>query len=135
YGFGEVAGFLTTEYEENSFDWAITNPPYVLAEAFIQRALKVARRGVAMLTRTVFIESAGRYERLFKPNPPTVLAQFAERVPVRQEEINRNRIRLDCVAARSSRTPCRELLERDGDYDQRTGTRNSNRPVPSTLLQ
>ena len=35
-----------------------------------------------MLTRTVFIESVGRYERLFKVNPPSRFAQFTERVPM-----------------------------------------------------
>src|SRR5262249_18464697 len=54
--------------------------PVFLAEAFIQRALKIARRGVAMLTRTVFIESAGRHERLFKPNPPAVLVSHVHHV-------------------------------------------------------
>ncbi len=27
-------------------------------------------------------ESVGRYERLFKPNPPKIIAQFSERVPI-----------------------------------------------------
>jgi hypothetical protein len=35
-----------------------------------------------MLTRTGFIESVGRYERLFKRNPYSRVAQFTERVPV-----------------------------------------------------
>ena len=133
YGFGEVADFLTTEYEDDSFDWAITNPPYILAEAFIQRALKIARRGVAMLTRTVFIESAGRYERLFKSNPPTVLAQFAERVTMLKGRFDRKKSTATAYAwivwqrgrpgpRLAWIPPCRKLLERDGDYDQRTGT-------------
>jgi hypothetical protein len=35
-----------------------------------------------MLTRTVFIESVGRYDRLFRDTPPTKFAQFTERVPM-----------------------------------------------------
>lgn len=82
YGFGTVKDFLASEYEEGSFDWVISNPPFKLAEAFIEEGLRVAKHGVAMLTRTVFIESNGRYERLFNVNPPTVFAQYAERVPM-----------------------------------------------------
>src|SRR5690606_35291665 len=69
YGFGGVADFLTSKHDDQSFDWVITNPPFKLAEDFIQRSLRIARQGVAMLTRTVFIESVGRYDRLFNSNP------------------------------------------------------------------
>jgi putative ABC transport system substrate-binding protein len=70
YGFGRVADFLKNKHPAQSFDWVITNPPFRLGEEFISRSMDIARRGVAMLTRTVFIESVGRYERLFKVNPP-----------------------------------------------------------------
>jgi hypothetical protein len=82
YGFGRVADFLKHKHEDQSFDWVITNPPFRLGEEFIKRSMKIARRGVAMLTRTVFIESIGRYESLFHPNPPSAFAQFVERVPM-----------------------------------------------------
>ena len=76
YGFGGIADFLKIKHADQSYDWVITNPPFRLGEAFIERSMKIARRGVAMLTRTVFIESVGRYERLFKPNPLSRFAQF-----------------------------------------------------------
>ena len=82
YGYGEVADFLTTPHEAKSVDWVITNPPFRLAEDFILKGLSVARKGVAMLTRTVFIESIGRFERVFTPHPPVRFAQFTERVPM-----------------------------------------------------
>ena len=82
YGFGSVADFQKAKHAEGSFDWVITNPPFRLAEDFITRSLSIARVGVAMLVRTVFIESVGRYERLFKPIPPAKVAQFTERVPM-----------------------------------------------------
>ena len=82
YGFGRTADFLKTKHPDQSFDWVITNPPFRLGEEFISRAMNIARRGVAMLTRTVFIESVGRYERLFRSNPPSRFAQFTERVPM-----------------------------------------------------
>jgi type I restriction-modification system DNA methylase subunit len=60
YGYGKVRDFLTRPYETNCADWVITNPPFRLAEEFALRALNVARCGVAILARTVFLESVGR---------------------------------------------------------------------------
>ena len=82
YGYGPRQDFLTSSHEIGSFDWVITNPPFRLAEEFVLRALSVAREGVAILARTVFLESVGRYERIFRSTPPTKVAQFVERVPM-----------------------------------------------------
>ena len=82
YGYGEMRDFLLEPYNRNSVDWIITNPPFRLAESFVIESLAVARIGVAVLTRTVFIESVGRYRSLFKPTPPIKFAQFTERVPM-----------------------------------------------------
>jgi hypothetical protein len=128
YGFGTVADFLATEYPDRSIDWVISNPPYRLAEAFILRALPIARHGVAMLVRTSFIESVGRYGRLFRPYPPAVLAQFTERVPMLRSRLDRDGSTATAYAwivwrrghAGGTRLvwipPCRKALERDGDY-------------------
>src|SRR5208283_5279698 len=106
YRYGEVQDFLKKPLAVNSFDWVITNPPFRSAEEFALRAIKVARRGVAILARTVFIESVGRYQRLFMEHPPALFAQFTERVPMVKG-------RLDLVWI----PPCRKSLERDTDYD------------------
>jgi hypothetical protein len=82
YGYAPIRDFLTHPYETNAVDWVITNPPFRLGEEFVLRALQVARRGVAILARTVFLESSGRYQRIFQENPPTKFAQFVERVPM-----------------------------------------------------
>ncbi|MGF7161270.1 hypothetical protein FHS85_002905 [Rhodoligotrophos appendicifer] len=64
-------------------DWIITNPPFRLAEQFIARAWQIKGvEGVAMIVRTSFLEGVGRYESLFKRNPPSIVAQFSERVPM-----------------------------------------------------
>lgn len=129
YGFGSVADFLNSTYEADSFDWVITNPPFKLAEQFIVRSMKIARRGVAMLTRTVFIESEGRYERLFKVTPPSRFAQFAERVPMVEGRLDREATTATAYAWlvwEKDRLgscelvwipPCRKKLEQDKDYD------------------
>ncbi len=63
-------------------DWIVTNPPFALAEAFVQRGLERARRGVAMLCRMSWLESAGRYPLFFGETPLAVLGPFSERVPM-----------------------------------------------------
>lgn len=63
-------------------DWIITNPPFNLALEFIDRALDEAKEGVALLVRSVWAEGGQRYQRLFKDRPPSMIAQFCERVPM-----------------------------------------------------
>jgi len=77
-----VRDFLANPFETNAFDWVITNPPFRLAEEFIPEGLRVARQGVAILARTVFLESVGRYNAIFRARPPTKVAQFTEGVPM-----------------------------------------------------
>jgi hypothetical protein len=68
YGYGHVRDFLTEPYGSHSFDWVITNPPFRLAEDFVLRAHKVARHGVAILARTVFLEIIRPQSSLNSPN-------------------------------------------------------------------
>lgn len=63
-------------------DWIITNPPFSAAETMLPQFLAAARLGVALLLRLQWIETLGRYERVFRPMPPTLVAPFAERVPM-----------------------------------------------------
>jgi hypothetical protein len=128
YGYGEVQDFLTSNHGAGSFDWVITNPPFRLAEEFVMRALPIARAGIAILARTVFLESVGRYHGIFREAPPTKFAQFVERVPMVKG-------RLDGKATTATGyawlvwekrpaglprlmwvPPCRKGLERKSDY-------------------
>lgn len=61
-------------------DWTITNPPFRLAEQFIERAIATSRQGVAMIVRAAFLEGVGRFNRLYSHNPPSHVLQFSERV-------------------------------------------------------
>jgi hypothetical protein len=129
YGYGEVMDFLAPHVVRDT-DWIITNPPFRLAERFALKALSLTRKGVALLVRTVFIESVGRHERLFSKFKPAFVAQFTERVAM-------VRGRLDPKASTAtgyawivwtklptSKTqlvwipPCRKRLERQADYSQ-----------------
>lgn len=90
YGYGGVRDFFApNDYE---VDWVITNPPFNLAERFALRGFEVARSGVALFVRSVFTEGAGRYERLFSVCPPTIVAQFTERVTLVKNRLADNRI-------------------------------------------
>lgn len=65
--------------------FVITNPPFNAAQDFVHRALDViapAGGGVAMLVRTAWLESRGRYDELFAVRPPRQVALFVERVPM-----------------------------------------------------
>jgi len=136
YGYAAVADFLAEPSKRrvsahSGADWIITNPPFKLAESFLEVALARSRIGVALLTRTVFIESIGRYERLFRHNRPTWFAQFTERVPMIKGRLDRKASTATGYAwlvwlrgKQPSTTtelvwipPCRKLLERDHDYD------------------
>lgn len=66
---------------KNGLDWIITNPPFRLAYQFLARAFELKPRvGVAIIVRTAFLEGIGRYDELFSQNPPSIIAQFTERV-------------------------------------------------------
>ena len=88
YTFGKIEDFLSSKPQEK-WDWIITNPPFRLAENFIKHALKKINVGAAFLVRTTFIESVGRYNRLFIENPPSIFAQFVERVPMVKGRLDR----------------------------------------------
>lgn len=130
YGFAGVSDFLKNKWNDRAFDWVITNPPFKLAEEFVVEGLRVAHVGVAVLVRTVFLESGGRYERLFRDRPPSMFAQFVERVPMVQGRLDREagtatsygwmvwqKTADERVAPRLAWIPpCRKELEKDGDY-------------------
>ena len=133
YGFANKRDFLGEPRDKKSVDWMITNPPFKAAEAFVDEGLRVAKVGVAILTRTVFIESIGRFDRLFSKRPPTIVAQYAERVPMVKGRLDKsastatgycwivwgplNKAGTELVWI----PPCRKKLERLTDYSDATG--------------
>lgn len=130
YGYGKVRDFITQPYRKATFDWVITNPPFRLAEEFLMLSLEAARIGVAILARTVFLESVGRYNTIFQTKPPTIFAQFVERVPMVRGRLDDKATTATGYAwfvwdKRGSGAapqlawvpPCRRKLERPGDYE------------------
>lgn len=76
------AGLDVVASPSSGVDWIITNPPFPHALEFVERGLREAREGVAVLVRMAWLEGGDRYERLFRDTPPAIVAPFVERVPM-----------------------------------------------------
>jgi hypothetical protein len=132
YGYSSrIEDFLQSNHRPQSYDWVITNPPFNLAEQFIDKAIPIARRGVAILTRLNFLDTQGRFIRLFDICPPDIIAQFADRVPMVVGRLDRKASTATayCWLIWTHHhseggtkfmwiPPCRSELETDQDYDQ-----------------
>lgn len=127
YGVGFPLHDYLMPIPEEQVDWTISNPPFRLAEQFIQKALRQSRQGVAMIVRTAFLEGQGRYERLFATNPPSHVFQFTERVVMHKGRLAPEGSTATAYAwliwAKKCRdtkfgwiAPCRKRLERAEDY-------------------
>lgn len=111
--------------------FTITNPPFRLAEQFIERMAATSEFGFAVIVRSAFLESVGRFERLFKVNPPSHVLQFCERVVMHKGKLAPEGstataycwlVWMDGGAGDEGETffewipPCRKHLERVSDY-------------------
>lgn len=127
------AGFPQADYlfgpEPPPVDWTITNPPFRLAEQFIERALATSRIGVAVIVRSAFLEGVGRHSRLFSVTPPCRVLQFTERVVMHKGKLSAKGstataycwlvwIKSSVDTHFSWIPPCRKRLERPGDYPE-----------------
>lgn len=61
-------------------DWIFCNPPFKIAQVFLERALSIARMGCAFFVRTGWLSGQERYDQVYRDNPPTFVVHFAERV-------------------------------------------------------
>ena len=125
------AGFPVRDYlfgpRPKNTDWTITNPPFRLAEQFIERALQCST-GIAVIVRSAFLEGVGRHDRLFSKMPPTDILQFTERVVMHKGRLSAKGSTATAYcwlvwqgAIGAPRfhwiPPCRKRLERVEDYD------------------
>lgn len=80
------AGFPVVDYlfgaDPAPVDWTFCNPPFRLAQQFIDRALRTSRIGVAMIVRSAFTEGVDRHATLYQVRPPSFIFQHVERVPM-----------------------------------------------------
>lgn len=129
YGAGFPVGDYLFGPDPAPVDWTISNPPFRLAEQFIDRALRTSRVGCAFLVRSAFLEGQQRYQDLFAVCPPAFVLQFAERVVMHKGRLapKGSTATAYCwvVFLRDHRSgvselhwvpPCRAQLEQGGDY-------------------
>lgn len=84
YGERESIDFLL---QNQVFDGdIITNPPYNLALEFVEKALELSNRKVAMFLKIQFLETKKRYLNLFKENPPKKVLVFVKRMACYRED-------------------------------------------------
>jgi hypothetical protein len=138
------AGFPVIDYlfghPPETVDFTITNPPFRLAEQFIERMAATSEMGFAVIVRTSFLEGQDRCENLFQRNPPSFVLQFSERCGMfkgRLMQLGTKYVDRDGVERTASTAtsycwlvwldgevdtrlrwipPCRKQLERVGDY-------------------
>lgn len=135
-GAGEVFDFLSLEGLSfgvppfGKVDWVVTNPPFAHLHRFLNAAIGVAWRGVALLGRLQLLEGVERWASIYQPyDGHWTVAPFVERLPMEE----------GCVAPDTSSAtayawlvfdkarrrpsplvhipPCRRRLERPDDYD------------------
>jgi hypothetical protein len=75
-----MGDYLDEQQQYPRYDVMMTNPPYRYADEFVQRALREASVGVAMLVRTMWLEGQRRQLELFGPHPPLRVVVFSRRM-------------------------------------------------------
>lgn len=80
-GYGETGYDFLSLLNQDWHGDIITNPPYIYAQEFVEKALNVIHKGnkVAMFLRLLFLEGKRRRE-LFRVSPPVRVWVMSERV-------------------------------------------------------
>lgn len=80
-GYGDKTGidFIAYDYNIKRFDNIITNPPYSLAQDFVEKSLQITNNKVAMLLKIQFLEGVKRYN-MFKSTPLKSIYVFSKRL-------------------------------------------------------
>lgn len=76
----KVCDFITYDFKERVFDNIVTNPPYSLAQEFLEKSMSVVKRNgkIAMFLKIQFLEGAKRRD-MFKKYPPRYIYVFSKR--------------------------------------------------------
>lgn len=84
YQRGPALDFLSPEADRiDQADWIVTNPPFSKGVDFVEAGLRRARRGVAVLARSGWLDTQGRYPFFFgRATPCDLELPFFDRVPM-----------------------------------------------------
>ena len=80
-GYGDGRNFLDTTPEiwRGSYPSIVTNPPFRVAQKFVEHAMKIATSKVAIPQRLAFLEGQQR-GKLFRSAPPSRILVFSPRI-------------------------------------------------------
>jgi len=76
-GYGTQKSFFDITTPQDNI---VTNPPFNIAEEILSHGLSLIRGKMALFLRTAFVESVGRYHRVYSVHPPSRIYAFAKRV-------------------------------------------------------
>lgn len=79
-GFGDTNVDFLKDTFLTRYDNIITNPPFNLAEEFLDQAYNLANHKIALLLRLSFLEGKGRYKSVYSKFPPSKILVFSSRV-------------------------------------------------------
>jgi len=79
-GYGDTGlDFLKSSNAHNKVDCIITNPPFKLAQQFIEKSLEESNKYVIMFAKIQLLEGIGR-KKLFDKHPPKYIYVFTNRI-------------------------------------------------------
>ena len=75
-----VSDYLTNDFGEDKYDSIITNPPYSLAQEFLEKSMSIINKNgkIAMFLKIQFLEGIARKE-MFDKYPPKYVYVFTKR--------------------------------------------------------
>lgn len=75
-----VSDYLTNDFGEDKYDSIITNPPYSLAQEFLEKSMSIINKNgkIAMFLKIQFLEGVARKE-MFNKYPPKYVYVFTKR--------------------------------------------------------
>jgi hypothetical protein len=83
--------------ENNIVDNIITNPPYSLAQKFVEHSLELAKYKIAFLLKLVFLEGERR-KLMFQSTPLARIHVFSKRVTQLKDDLPQNNSGMMCFA-------------------------------------
>ena len=84
--------------QENGYDNIITNPPYTFINDFLVKGIELAEHRLYIFARLQTLETIGRYNKVFKDNPPRYVCPFVKRIPCYRGGENDKRFKQSAVA-------------------------------------
>lgn len=83
-GYGDNGLDFLKSDDNEKFDYIVTNPPFAIANSFVEKALKKVNKKVIMFLPIRYLEGGTRYDKLFSTNNVSKLMVFSDRVTLKK---------------------------------------------------